>query len=169
MGVFSKLLGGKRSSETVSALAMPFFPTGAEPSIEDAIDWVRTHCPDSGSIEDVDTKDGAMTAEFPGGRLGVVHVPAQIPRDDLQGPLALAWHWPEAQEAIERHESHAICFASSSQLSPVTVRLFHTRFVAGLAATAGASGIYNGSALLVREAAEFISEVQRAQRHAGGE
>jgi len=162
MGVFTKLFGGKKSSGTVSALAMPFFPTGAEPDIQHAIDWVRTRFPDSESIEDVDTKDGAMTAEIPGGRLGVVHVPAQIPRDDLEGPLALAWHWPGAQEAIEGHESHAVCFASSSVLPLIAVRLFHSRFVAGLAATAGASGVYVGSALLVREPTEFISEVQQA-------
>jgi len=138
----------------------------APPDPERVFAWLRDAWPDTPSILNPETQGAATSAIIQGGAIGLLHVPMPLPATDLEGPIATAWHWTGAAAAIATHQSHIICYASSTGLSPIELRLLHTRFVAAVAATAPASAVYVGSAMLVREAAAWVLEAQEATRNA---
>lgn len=129
-------------------------------------DYLRTHWADLPSITDVETKEMATAGVIPGGVLGLGQMPMPVPRGDLEGPAAAAWHWPTAAADVGAHESHVIVFASSTKLDQVDVRLLHSKLVASVAALTNALGVYVGNALLVRAAADYVAEARAASREA---
>jgi hypothetical protein len=143
---------------------MPLFPAGATPDLRNALAWVREHFPKSSPVLNIQTEGEASTAEIPGGTLGFAHVDAPVPSGDLQGPVACAWHWPDAAKVVAAHNSHIICFASSNAMDAIDLRLLHSRVVAGLAATGGGTAVYVGSSMLVKDAAAYINEIEAADR-----
>ena len=107
-------------------------------------------------------EDNTYTAAIPGGQFGVTHVPAAVPKGDLEWPVDRAWHWKSAATTVERHIAHEICFAASSDLDAIELRLLHSRIIAGLAVTGGASAVYVGSASLVRDAVAYIDDLENS-------
>lgn len=120
--------------------------------------------PDAPPVTDIETKELASTAAIPGGTVGFVHIPMPIPEGDLQGPIALAWHWPDAAASVAAHTSHVIVFASSTTLDRLDLRLLHTRILAAILASADAVGVYVGGALLIRSADDFRNDTLAATR-----
>jgi hypothetical protein len=91
-------------------------------------------------------------------------VSAPVPSGDLEGPKALAWHWPSASAVVAEHVAHEICFASSSELDFIALRLLHSRVIAGIAAVGSATAVYVGSSLLVREGRAYVADIEEASR-----
>ena len=165
MSTIRRLFGRTRQERRSSnALAMPLFPKTDAPDMDAALRWVRQEFSDSPSIGDLEGEDGTFTAKIPGGQFAVTFVAAPVPSGDLRGPVALAWHWPAAASIVEAHIAHQICFATSSELDAIDLKLLHSRIIAGIVSTSGASGVYVGSSLLVREADAYTSEMAEANR-----
>jgi hypothetical protein len=135
---------------------------GREFSAATAHDYLVRNWSDLPSLAGWDTTDAATVANIPGGAIAVAHMPVPIPAGDLTGPIAVAWHWPEAGQAIARHQSHVIVHASSTELSSVDLKLFQTKLAAAIIATNGGIGVYVGDAMLVRSAADFGSDAANA-------
>lgn len=110
------------------------------------------------------TEQGASTAAIPGGMVGFVVLPAAVPAGDLDGPVTLAWHWPDAAEAVTGHTAHVVVFVRSTELDAVDTHLLLTRAVGAVASHADAIGVYVGNALLVRPAAEYARDAATATR-----
>jgi hypothetical protein len=165
MGIVSSIFGRKKPAEPRhSALAMPMFAHASPPNIDAALAWVRERFPDCPAIGQPEGSDDTFTAAIPGGQIGGTFVSAPIPPGDLEGPTALAWHWPSATVDVERHVAHEICFASSSEMDRVALRLLHSRVIAGVAAVSKASGVYVGSSLLVREGQAYVADIEQSDR-----
>jgi hypothetical protein len=144
------------------ALAMVLLESTAVVDAAAILAQLRTHAPDL-PLTDVETSDtGVTTAKIPGGAVGIIRLPMPVPHGDLAGPVALAWHWPEAEETVARHGAHVIVHAASDTLDPLALRLLHTRLVAAVAATTDALGVYIGEALLVRAAADYVEDAREA-------
>jgi hypothetical protein len=165
VGVISSILSRRKKVESRhSAVAMPMFSHVSPPDIGAALDWIRQRFPDCPPIGHPDGSDNTFTASIPGGQIGITFVPAAIPSGDLDGPTALAWHWPSAGVAVQQHVAHEICFASSSEMDRVALRLLHSRVIAGIAAVGQASAVYVGSSMLIREGPVYVADIEQADR-----
>jgi Domain of unknown function (DUF4261) len=134
------------------------FDTGA------AFHYLTSHWSDLPGVVDVETQEMVTTAKIPGGSIQLLHMPMPIPRGDLEGPVALAWHWPDASAAVGAHQSHLIVHAASNSLDAIDVRLFHTKFLASALAVSRGVGVYMGNAMLVRSASDLRDDAQTASR-----
>jgi hypothetical protein len=131
-----------------------------------AITWLHEHSRGLPAIMDFTTDGGVATGQIAGGSVGLAQMPVPIPEGDLEGPTRLAWHWPEAADAVAQHQSHVIVHASSSELDPLTLRLLVTRLAAAVVATGNGLGVYVGDACMVRSAEDFAEQAQAASSEA---
>ena len=162
MGFFKRLFRRTaRSSAPAQALAMVLLPEGATFDPSAAIRRFADRFP-SARLENIESQDQATTASFQGGTVGFVHVPIPVPAGDLEGPAALAWHWPGAATVIANHRTHVICFVSSPALSAVDLHLLHTQLIASIVEVTGALAVYVGDALLVRQGVDYVDEANEA-------
>jgi hypothetical protein len=99
-----------------------------------------------------------VIARIPGGTVKILSLPAPIPPQELEGPVALAWHWPTAREEVDAHQGHIIVHASSTDAHPVDVWRLHSRLVAAVLATTPSLGVYVGDAMMVRSRADWLDE-----------
>ena len=146
------------------ALTMVLLPHAGPVNGAAAFEHLRATWAGSPTLSGVETKEGATTADVEGGHLALLHVPFPVPAGDLEGPVALAWHWPQAREVTAAHQSHVIVHAAGTAMSMVDLRLLHTRLAAAVLETAGGSGVYLGDAMLVRSAEDFAADARTASR-----
>ena len=109
-----------------------------------------------------EANEGVATATLPGGALGLAVLPVPIPPGDLEGPVKLAWHWPDAATAVASHTAHVIVHSGSTTLSRVQVRLALTKLVGVVLKHSDAVGVYVGDALLVRSAHDYAADASSA-------
>ena len=163
MSIFDRFRS-KKTAQPNQSLAMVLLRSAERPSVDAVFSYLRANWPDFPSITDIQTDGPVATARIPGGSLSVLHVPAPIPGGDLEGPMAVAWHWPGARADIELHRSHLIVFASSISLAQLDLRLLHTQFTAAIVAVCDAIGVYVGDAMMVRSAEDYVEGALQANR-----
>lgn len=80
---------------------------------------------------------GTLTFEHAGCIVAVGLMPAPIPGNDLEGPVATSWLWPEAKAEIEKQRGHLIVTVidKSEALSAVELRKLLTQVTASVVAT----------------------------------
>jgi hypothetical protein len=110
------------------------------------------------AISDVSEGEGVLAARIPGGTVKMLSLPAPIPPQEMEGPVALAWHWPTAREEVAAHRGHVIVHASSTEVRPMDLWRLHTRLVAAVVATTPALGVYVGDAMMVRSREDWLDE-----------
>jgi hypothetical protein len=147
-----------------TALAMVLLPESAAVDGTVVLEHLRTQWSDVPRVAEISTEEGVTTARIPGGIVALGYIPAPVPAGDLEGPAAVAWHWPTAQAELARHRGHVIVHASSTSLDPLDLRLLHTKLVASVVATADAIGVYVGGAMLVRSAEDYLDDAREASR-----
>ena len=144
---------------------MVLLPDATAPDLRAAVDGLAS-LPAAPSITGVEVQENVATAQIPGGMLALAHMPLPIPAGELEGPAAVAWHWPDAAAAAREHAGHVIVHAASTELGSLELRLLHTHLVAALLRTAGGAGVYVGDAMLLRSAEDYLAEAQAASREA---
>jgi hypothetical protein len=165
MSLFERLLGrNKARIPEHHALLMVMLGDSEPFSAKSAFEYLATHWADLPSIVGHDNEETASVAKIPGGMVALAHMPAPIPPGDLAKPTAVAWHWPDAADAIASHKSHVIVHAKSSALDMIDVRLLATKLAASVIAVADGIGVYVGDAMLVRAGADYLSEAAGASR-----
>jgi hypothetical protein len=87
-------------------------------------------------------EQGGLAARIPGGTVNLRSVPAPVPLQELERPVALAWHWPAAREEVAVHRGRVMVHTSSTAPHPDGWRLLHERLVAAVLATTPALGVY---------------------------
>ena len=162
-----KGLFGRRSKESkqqgTAALVMPLLPAGD-------VDWraVFAHAarisPDFSQATAPHVEGPVATADIAGCAVAASLMPIPVPSNDLAGPIAAAYHWPDAATAIAAHEQHAIIFAKSDTADAVDLHLLASRLAAATLEVAGGIGMYVGHAMLVRDAIGYISDISSASR-----
>ena len=129
-----------------------------------ALDHLAAHWADLPSVVGRDGRDAATVANIPGGMIGLMHVPMPVPAGDLEGPVAVAWHWPEAAQVVPAHRAHVIVHAGSTTLGALDLRLLVTKLAASVLSVSGGVGVDVGDAMLVRSAADYLSDAAEATR-----
>ena len=165
MSFLRRLLGRDETPAVASqAIVMVMLGDTAPFSGAAVLDYLTAHWSDLPSVAGLETKDAVTAASIPGGGLGFVHIPMPIPAGDLEGPVAVAWHWPEAATLVPAHRSHVIVHVGSTTLGALTVRLLLTKLAASVLAVTQGTGVYVGDAMLVRSAADYLEDATRASR-----
>jgi len=165
MNFLRRLFGrDKVRSGANQALAMVMLDNAAPFSAPAAFDYLAAHWTDLPSVAGLETEGTAGVARIPGGVLGLVHVPMPIPAGDLTGPVAVAWHWPEASKEVMAHRSHVIAHAVSTTLDAIELRLLLTKLAASVLTVGHGIGAYIGEAMLVRSAQNFLEDADKASR-----
>jgi hypothetical protein len=129
-----------------------------------ALDYLAAHWADLPSVVGREAQDAVTVASIPGGTVGLMHMPIPVPAGDLEGPVAVAWHWPEAADVVPAHRAHVIVHAGSTTLDALDLRILVTRLAASALAVSDGVGVYVGDAMLVRSAADYLSDAAQASR-----
>jgi hypothetical protein len=101
------------------------------------------------SPPEIDKGDGTLTFGHGEYFVAVALMPAPIPAQELEGPIATSWLWPEAEQQLAEQKGHLIVTAMTKddQTDPVAHRKVLTQITASvLASTEGALGVYWGDA-----------------------
>ncbi|QDU54001.1 DUF4261 domain-containing protein [Aeoliella mucimassa] len=100
----------------------------------------------------IEKQDKTLSFSY-GDRFAVVGMmPASIPADELEGPVATSWLWPDAEMELAAQRGHLLVTVGSTDESddPIALRKFLTQVVASvLATTDQALGVYVGEAGMV--------------------
>jgi uncharacterized protein DUF4261 len=72
-------------------------------------------------------------------------MPAPVPRQELVGPAATSWLWPDGPTEVPLHKAHFIVFASG-RVAPLEVHVASTRVIAAVLHATDALGVYWGAA-----------------------
>jgi Domain of unknown function (DUF4261) len=155
----------KPQSVAHQALVMVLLADGESFSGTATLDYLAAHWTDLPSVAGRDAQDAVTVASIPGGMIGLLHVPMPVPARDLEGPVAVAWHWPEAAQLVPAHRAHVIVTAGSTTLDAVDVRILLTKLAASVLAVSEGVGVYVGDAMLVRSAADYLSDASEASRN----
>lgn len=159
---FFRRRGAPRPKAGGAALAMVLLPDAAGFDPGPAIARLQQQPADLPGIGDVASDGGIATGAIPGGTVAAAHMPVPVPNDDLQGPVQLAWYWPDAGEAVARHRSHVIVHATSTELDPLTLRLLVTRLATAVLEVGEGIGVYIGDACMLRSADDFTEQAHAA-------
>lgn len=119
----------------------------------------RSAWPGSTSPTDFDTRSdehelGAMTFAIDGMQGALVVVPAPIPADELEGPVATSWLWPDAVQQIDRVNAHVVTWVSGPG-RPLDAHRHLTRLVSAVLRATDGIGVYWGTAAHVVRADVF--------------
>lgn len=82
-------------------------------------------------------------------------MPAPIPADELERPLATSWWWPRAVEAMADHSHHVVAGVIGENVDPVDARLHLTRLMTLLIDQTDAVGVYWGDGALLHDPPVF--------------
>jgi hypothetical protein len=146
------------------ALVMVLLNDGESFSGPAALDYLAAHWADLPSVIGQEVQDAVTVASIPGGTIGLMHMPIPVPAGDLEGPVAVAWHWPEAADVVPAHRAHVIVHAGSTTLDALDLRLLLTKLAASALSVSEGIGVYVGDAMLVRSAADYLSDAAQASR-----
>lgn len=165
MTLFRRLLRREKSRGNASqALVMALLGDEATLDGAAALDYLAAHWTDLPSVVGRDAQDAVTVASIPGGAIGLMHAPLPVPAGDLEGPVAVAWHWPEAAHTVPAHRAHVIIHAGSTVLDPLDLRLLLTKLTASVLSVGNGVGVYVGDAMLVRSARDYLSDAEQASR-----
>ena len=132
-------------------------------NLPDAIklnDFISVHWPDSPLINDASANGQTLTFNIGGAIAAVSLMPVPIPWEEIKGPCATAWYWPEATTIMKRHKFHLIVALMKSPFDKVGTALLLTKLVAAVASLVDADGIYLGAGTLVHSTENFIEQAK---------
>jgi len=115
-------------------------------------------------LSDLKEKDDMLTFTVGSAVGAVALMPAPIPWEDLEGPCATAWYWPEATETIREHSNHLIVSLLSPEYDPITVAQLLTSITGAAAEASNATGIYWGEGTLVHSPKTFADQAKEMTR-----
>lgn len=115
---------------------------------------------------EVEKKEGIISFDHGEFFVAIGIMPAPIPADSLEGPMATSWLWPDAAKELPQHKGHLIVSVNhfAGEPDPVEIRKVLTQAVASvLASSEGALGVYWGESgmvigrdLFIEMAREFL-------------
>jgi hypothetical protein len=139
-------------------LAMPLFKNGDTYSLQKIV----THLQDFWGLKvtDVYGDDGNATLSIEGELVGLAHMPAPIPGDDIEGTLQYAYNWPTAKQDLENYDSHAIVSVLPGNKSPLEQFRLLSKLLISLLTTSNAVGIYQGSQTLLIPREDYLESTE---------
>lgn len=121
--------------------------------------------PDQPPIQETNRVDDMLVFHVSGARGVLAAATHPIPWEELEGPTAAAWWWPEAEAKLKSHKAHVIVTLSGESGSIIDRTMLLTRLVASAAASMNrARGVYWGAGTLVHAPEQFIEDAAQMTR-----
>lgn len=121
--------------------------------------------PGQPSIHETTRMDDMLVFHVAGTRGALAAATHPIPWEELEGPSAAAWWWPEAEAKLKAHKAHLLATLAGDAGTLLERTMLLTRLVASAAATMNkAVGIYWGSGTLVHSPEQFIEDAAQMTR-----
>ena len=99
-----------------------------------------------------------LVFKFRDGMIAVALMPGPVPWDDLEGPCATSWWWPEATERMRAHKYHFIVTVMGGTIPPVERRVILTNVVRAVLRNTDAVGVLWAEGTLVHEPSAFLEQ-----------
>jgi hypothetical protein len=132
---------GGRSARSPSLLGRLF---GSKPGAASKQQWEGTN----------------LVFKFRDGMIAVALMPGPIPWDDLEGPCATSWWWPEATQRMRGHKYHFLVTVMGGTIPPVERRVILTRIVSAVIRHTDAVGVLWAEGTLVHEPSTFLEQAE---------
>jgi hypothetical protein len=128
----------------------------APPSVERIGEYVESTWRESSPIDNVGERGNVATFNFGEATAAVTFLPMPIPWEQLEGPCATAWYWPEAADALRSHPRHILVTLIDEGRDSIDKAWRLTKLTAAVAACADADGIFWGPGRMVHPPGAFI-------------
>lgn len=110
---------------------------------------------DTAPLELSSSTDNMATFQWGEATVAYTLVDKPIPADQLAGPAARAWYWPDAAESLGQHRAHLIVALVDESRDRIAKCMKLTRFVAALLPESTAIGLQWGGSRGVHESSAF--------------
>jgi hypothetical protein len=145
-------------------LAMIMLQKPKLPKAADLVEFLTGSWEDTPAVSEPSVIDDMLVLQVGDETASVALAPHAIPWEELEGPCAAAWWWPEAPDTLQNHAAHLLVSINGGSTDVVSRNLILTKLVAATAATTDALGIYWGTGCLVHRPDMFIEESQQMSR-----
>ncbi|MFN3484939.1 MAG: hypothetical protein ACK44W_05590, partial [Planctomycetota bacterium] len=155
-----------RAGDRPSAMAMVALRETTFPSDDDIFAALAREWPEAPAPEDRIRLASAVTFRMGQERGAISFVPSPIPWQNLKGPCATAWYWPQAAEEMKTHRTPVIAGLGAGPADAVTRRLWLTALTGAVVAAAGSSacGILWPGGMVVHAPEPFLDRARRMGR-----
>lgn len=92
------------------------------------------------------------------------HIPQPIPWDQLEGPCATVWHWPQAATVMRGHQVHSLVTLLDETSDLVGKSTLLAQLLTAPAQVSASVGIYWGPGQLVHKVAPFVDQGRQMTR-----
>ena len=146
-------------------VAMVALATPALPDPEALASFFDQNWPDQPAIHETSRVDDMLVFHVAGARGALALAAHPIPWEELEGPCAAAWWWPEAETRLKGHKAHLIATLAGDEGTLLERTMLLTRLVASAAASMNhAVGVYWGAGTLVHSPEQFIEDAAQMSR-----
>ncbi|MEM6655344.1 MAG: DUF4261 domain-containing protein [Planctomycetota bacterium] len=111
--------------------------------------------PDAAAFGATSETDRAVTFRFGEATGNLTLVDRPIPWSQIEGPCAVAWYWPEAEQAMRSHTTHLFLTLIDAAKDPVDRATHLTQLTTAVAATTPSVGIVWGPSSQVHKPVDF--------------
>lgn len=120
--------------------------------------------PDSAPLLVSSETDSMVTFQWGESTVAYTLVDKPIPAEQLAGPAARAWYWPNAAEQLATHQAHLIVALVHEGRDRIEKSMQLTRFVAALLPQSEAIGLQWGGSRAVHQPGPFCDTAKQMSR-----
>lgn len=128
------------------------------PAFEDVARYVGENYVDGPSMTVSGSTENLFTCTIGDYTAAVTLVPKPIPWEQLEGPCATAWYWPDAAEGLRDHQAHLLVTLIDEGGKETLKATALTQLVAGLVSTSRTRGVFWGPGRLVHPPRAFLEQ-----------
>lgn len=139
-------------------LALVMLEAAELPDFEEVSRQIGESYPDAPALTLASSTENMFTCTLGEYTLAVTLVPKPIPWEQLEGPCATAWFWPDAAESLRDHQAHLLVTLIDEGGKEVSKSIALTQVVAGLVSSTHACGIFWGPGRLVHPPRAFLDQ-----------
>jgi hypothetical protein len=130
----------------------------ALPAADAVLGYLQQHWPQIPVVAAPSQRPGVLLFNLEEDAAGAALLPKPLPWEDLAGPCAAAWYWPDAAQAFREHQTRLIATLMTRSHDRIGSALRLTALVAAAASCSSAVGIYWNPGRLVHAPADFLQE-----------
>ncbi|RIK79720.1 MAG: hypothetical protein DCC67_10145 [Planctomycetota bacterium] len=128
------------------------------PDFADVAAWHAERFPEAPQPAASASTDKLLTFTIGDYTAAATLVPRPIPWTQLEGPAATAWYWPDAAEALRRHQAHLLVAVIDEGGRAVEKAAILTRLTTALVAASPSVGVFWGPGRLVHHPGAFVEQ-----------
>jgi len=112
------------------------------------------------TIEATTGDNSAVVLTIAGDNFMVGHIPAPIPRGDIEGTSQYAYNWPNALIDTADHKSHLLVSSITGNQDKIARFKIFTEVICSLLRTMNTVGVYKGSQSLLIPKDDYLTEAK---------